>query len=647
MKKNYLALLCFLVFGLAGTLQAQSHKKNLKPNIIEKAVKYRTAAHTGLETAKNIGVPANQDVPVAFRSTAEIIVGTTRYDLQSNAANQRRIIHKPDGTIAATFTFSKDDLGNPDRGTGYNTNAGGSWGPEPTAALEASRRTGWPALVNTPNGEVVVCHYSPEPYAIHVLRKQSGGSWLESDIASRTPRGLLWPRAASGGPDGNSVHACAVTVPVANDNDNPNAIYRGIDGHLLYFRSLDAGATWDKRDIILPQIDSSKYVSMSADAYSIDAKGNTVAVALFGTWADVVVSISRDNGETWETRKVYDFPLPDKYDLMDGYTSADIPSVPDSLGTPNSEIEIFASDGAGEVYIDDDGVVHVVFAGHYVEDSDFSDQGWNFYPGLTSIYYWNETFATDELINAAGLLDSDGDGSFTLQGQSAAGNWGQAYCSYPSISGDADGNLYLAYSALMENYWNENANPELQHYRHVLACTSTDGGLNWSTPYDIINPELSDPDFYSFFEGVFPSMAREVKNGKIDLLYQQDTEPGSIIVTNGDADPADNNNIVYLSLSIDRLTGTNDFVKNEEVKLNVYPNPTQENVLVGYELKQSANVSLQLFDMNGKNVQSIQLGERQAGSFVVPVNMQNLASGLYFLKLQMGAQFTTTKIQKL
>jgi len=62
----------------------------------------------------------------------ESIIGTTVYDLQSNANVQNRIYAYPDGTIGATWTMGlTGSPGFSDRGTGYNYFDGFSWGEAP------------------------------------------------------------------------------------------------------------------------------------------------------------------------------------------------------------------------------------------------------------------------------------------------------------------------------------------------------------------------------------------------------------------------------------------------------------------------------------------------------------------------------------
>ena len=89
----------------------------------------------------------------------ETVIGTSTYDLQSNASVQNRIIVHDDGTISATWTMSQEyNISYTDRGTGYNFFDGTSWGTQPTNRLESSRG-GWPSIIALGNGsEHVITH---------------------------------------------------------------------------------------------------------------------------------------------------------------------------------------------------------------------------------------------------------------------------------------------------------------------------------------------------------------------------------------------------------------------------------------------------------------------------------------------------------
>ena len=84
----------------------------------------------------------------------ENTVGTTFWDLQSNALISNKIHCYDDGTIAAVWTMGMQATSFPDRGTGINYFDGVNWGPAPQARIE-TLRTAFPSYAPLgPDGEI-------------------------------------------------------------------------------------------------------------------------------------------------------------------------------------------------------------------------------------------------------------------------------------------------------------------------------------------------------------------------------------------------------------------------------------------------------------------------------------------------------------
>jgi cyclomaltodextrinase / maltogenic alpha-amylase / neopullulanase len=78
-----------------------------------------------------------------------------------------------------------------------------------------------------------------------------------------------------------------------------------------------------------------------------------------------------------------------------------------------------------------------------------------------------------------------------------------------------------------------------------------------------------------------------------------------------------------------------------------YPNPFNPSTTIRYQLPQSATVSLKIYDVLGREVQTL-VNERQAaGQYSVLFNASGLASGVYFYRLQAGNFVQTKKMMLL
>ncbi len=79
-----------------------------------------------------------------------------------------------------------------------------------------------------------------------------------------------------------------------------------------------------------------------------------------------------------------------------------------------------------------------------------------------------------------------------------------------------------------------------------------------------------------------------------------------------------------------------------------YPNPFNPSTIIRYQLPANSAVKLEVFDMVGRRVASLVNAEQTAGRYEVNFNATNLASGVYFYRLQANSpQGSYTKIMKM
>ena len=79
----------------------------------------------------------------------------------------------------------------------------------------------------------------------------------------------------------------------------------------------------------------------------------------------------------------------------------------------------------------------------------------------------------------------------------------------------------------------------------------------------------------------------------------------------------------------------------------VYPNPFNATAVVGYRLSVVGNVSLDLFDLNGRLVQTLAEGWQSAGSHEAVIDGAPLPSGMYLVRLSDGVNSSLAKVSLL
>jgi hypothetical protein len=78
-----------------------------------------------------------------------------------------------------------------------------------------------------------------------------------------------------------------------------------------------------------------------------------------------------------------------------------------------------------------------------------------------------------------------------------------------------------------------------------------------------------------------------------------------------------------------------------------YPNPFNPSTKIRFSLPKSGYVTLKVYDVLGREVETLVQGERAAGSYSVEWTPNNLASGVYLYRIQAGAYTETKKLMLL
>lgn len=78
----------------------------------------------------------------------------------------------------------------------------------------------------------------------------------------------------------------------------------------------------------------------------------------------------------------------------------------------------------------------------------------------------------------------------------------------------------------------------------------------------------------------------------------------------------------------------------------IYPNPIQTTFTIQYDLLASANVNIDILDVNGRVVKTLKNERQNAGNhqFLEEISKNNFANGIYFIRLQFDNQTITKRI---
>jgi hypothetical protein len=97
--------------------------------------------------------------------------------------------------------------------------------------------------------------------------------------------------------------------------------------------------------------------------------------------------------------------------------------------------------------------------------------------------------------------------------------------------------------------------------------------------------------------------------------------------------------------------GTDSYVEGkreeatpEKVRLTSYPNPAGRRATVEYTLPETREVTLEVYDVLGRRVATLEHGQKKAGRHTIRLETGRLSSGVYFGRLEAGEQTRTQKI---
>lgn len=594
------------------------------------AIRNDIGATDDFETVvNNLGTKKPVVAPPQTKAFTSAVIGTSEYQLQTNAAVCNRITKNADGTISTSWTFAADPAW-ADRGTGYNYFDGIAWMSSPGVRIE-SVRTGFPSIgVTGTLGEVVVAHATATTDLAFLKRPIKGtGAWTETMLGVPD----VWARLAVGGPTGQSIHVISQTTGVSGSP------YFGQDGAIAYTRSLDGGTTWDKIRTVIPQIDSASYLGFGGDSYSIDANGSTIAIVAGGFDVDVVLIKSTDDGNTWTKTIVEAFAVP----LFDATTMTTGDTNP-ADGAPDT---VNASDASVNVVLDASNNAHVFYGRMRVVGD---GAALSYFPYTDGLMYWNETMGATPPVMIAAAKDYNSDGILNVYNDPSGatlgmGTYQRSLTSFPSAGIDATGKLFVTYSSVFEGINEQGEGYDIggssgpagtlippttpgKSFRHQYLMRSDDNGATWCAPIDLTQPDYFN-NAYDYHEGVYGAIAKD-NDLNVHVIVEDDNSPGHGVTVTADPQtgPA---NIIYYKVPVADLACGSSIAENDLLSaINLYPNPADGSVNLVLNAAKATKAALTVYNMVGQAITTTDVN-LVGGNNTFQLDVTSYTSGIYFV----------------
>jgi hypothetical protein len=432
------------------------------------------------------------------------------------------------------------------------------------------------------------------------------------------------------------------------------------NSRVMLWKSTDNGTTWDTTTVLSfpyePWNDQITDLDGDGDADSIlvgqviqyDTLSSTTTyeyvTAIDSTISDSTLTYILDTNQViidsfYVYEYVYDTTVVDSI----ATTVYDINETIIEPGTFETE-SITVADGNFAIVIDNNNRVHVWFGAMNMQNSAVeAEQSYSYFPGTSGILYWNEGLETDSLILAADVVDDNADGTIDVTvGYPNDGPvpYNSGLTTFPSAGIDAAGTLYLSYAGSKEG---ADYRPVGPNYKHIYLTKSDDNGSTWIAPVDLVGSEIDG--FDQFAEYTYGAIAKLVDEN-VHLIYQRDGFPGSAVtIDDGAVHPnGSENDIIYLSVPNNFEQVGLKKVSASTIDANLLPNPANEATKLTFQLEQTENVTINITNLLGQNVETVAANTFAKGSNSVAVNTQNLPSGIYLVNITAGESNSTLKL---
>jgi plastocyanin len=96
-----------------------------------------------------------------------------------------------------------------------------------------------------------------------------------------------------------------------------------------------------------------------------------------------------------------------------------------------------------------------------------------------------------------------------------------------------------------------------------------------------------------------------------------------------------------INVSLTGIKELNQIINDYRLNQN-YPNPFNPSTKISFSIPKEGNVTLKVFDINGKEVATLINQRMNAGTFETDFNAQNVSSGIYYYRIK-SEDFTDTK----
>ncbi len=183
-----------------------------------------------------------------------------------------------------------------------------------------------------------------------------------------------------------------------------------------------------------------------------------------------------------------------------------------------------------------------------------------------------------------------------------------------------------------------------RNHRLYYRFTDADSGIFRATGKKYLNNSTAFDNINAPMTGLVPI------SGNSNLTYPLTFNRMEIQLAGNMVQGQTTSGTIYVDNLRLKYPGTATGVEKNQVTPSVfsleqnYPNPFNPSTIIRYSISNSSNVVIKVYDILGKEVQTILEGYKQAGTYEVEFSAKNLSSGIYFYQMRTDKFIETKKM---
>lgn len=182
---------------------------------------------------------------------------------------------------------------------------------------------------------------------------------------------------------------------------------------------------------------------------------------------------------------------------------------------------------------------------------------------------------------------------------------------------------------------------------------STDNGMNW-IQFSSLNAsciEVNPDDSAIIYIGTNNGVYRSITGGQT-FNHSEISFPNSNLILGLSKDANSGDTIIvctqrgiYKVWDLQTgITKINSAVPEKYSLMQNYPNPFNPETKIRYDIRTYGNVLLNVYDNNGREIETLVNEEQSPGTYEITFNGSSLPSGVYFYKVETGNYFASKKM---